>query len=640
MAGGLRVCASFWREMGASRFVMRVIEEGYLLPFVQLPVPKMIKNHASAHEHAEFVSTSVEDLVRRRCVLPVNEADVVVCSPLGVVDNGKKLRLILDLRYVNEHLAKFKFKLEDIKMLAEVYSKGDYLVCFDLKSGYHHIAIAEEHQKYLAFAWEVNSVKKYFMFAVLPFGLSTAPYIFTKVTRVLLRRWRGRGIRCTLYMDDGTGGAESFEKAVQVAKIMQSDLQNAGFVVNKDKSQWIPSQSVSVLGYDLNLKAGRVSVGNKRVQSVKALVFDILKQHRPGVRDVAKFTGLIMSMSFVLGNISRLRTRCLYSMVNSRRSWFSRVSWCPGAREEVSFWGFLVGELNTKTLWPKSTAVSFVIWSDASDSGWGGHTTLPSGKVLTARGDWPEEIKICKMSSTWRELRAILLVLQSFQEHLKSHACTVRSDNAAAVQIIACGSRKNHLQVEALNIFRFCLEFEIQLHAEWIPREENELADFYSKLQDCDDWQVDPHVFAWLDGLWGPHTLDCFASAKTKQLTRYCSRWWNPGCLAVDAFTVSWENEKVWLTPPICLIFRVLRMLAHCKGHGTLIVPEWKSAPWWPLVHSEYDWHSFVKDAVLLPDISGTFVHGTCAWNAFNGEKAKWPVWALKLCWRTGCCES
>ena len=56
------------------------------------------------------------------------------CSSLGVVESHK-LRLILDLREVNKCLALKKFKLEDIRVAAQLYEKGDFVVTFDLKSG-------------------------------------------------------------------------------------------------------------------------------------------------------------------------------------------------------------------------------------------------------------------------------------------------------------------------------------------------------------------------------------------------------------------------------------------------------------------------------------------------------------------------
>ena len=55
-------------------------------------------------------------------VLPSGVLPTVV-SPLGVVPkpNSKKLRLIVNMRYVNEHLAKRFFKLEGLSDLSELH---------------------------------------------------------------------------------------------------------------------------------------------------------------------------------------------------------------------------------------------------------------------------------------------------------------------------------------------------------------------------------------------------------------------------------------------------------------------------------------------------------------------------------------
>ena len=98
-----------------------------------------------------------------------------VLNPPSVSRKGKK-RLILDLRYVNNHLFKNKIKFDDWNSFQN-YLEGNkgYLFKFDLKSGYHHVDIFEEHQTYLGFSWEINQQTHYFVFTVLPFGRSTAP---------------------------------------------------------------------------------------------------------------------------------------------------------------------------------------------------------------------------------------------------------------------------------------------------------------------------------------------------------------------------------------------------------------------------------------------------------------------------------
>ena len=117
-----------------------------------------------------------------------------VVNPLLVTSNKGKNRLILDLRYVNLHLWKEKTKFEDWKTFQNYLSKDGHMFKFDLKSSYHHIGIYAP-QTYLGFSWVINGETKYFVFTVLPFGLSTSPYIFTKVVRPPIKYWRFKGIQ-------------------------------------------------------------------------------------------------------------------------------------------------------------------------------------------------------------------------------------------------------------------------------------------------------------------------------------------------------------------------------------------------------------------------------------------------------------
>ena len=46
------------------------------------------------------------------------------------------------------------------------------------------------------------------MLTVLVFGLSSAPFVFTKVLKVLIKHWRSFGIRIFAFIDDVFGGGE------------------------------------------------------------------------------------------------------------------------------------------------------------------------------------------------------------------------------------------------------------------------------------------------------------------------------------------------------------------------------------------------------------------------------------------------
>ena len=120
------------------------------------------------------METTITDLLKAGSVYKVRQQDIAICSPLGVVPkkNGK-LRLILDLRYLNKHLSVRKFKYEDLLVVSQIAAKGDWFITFDLRNGYHHIDIGREHWKYLGFSFPINGCVKYFVFTSLPFGLAT-----------------------------------------------------------------------------------------------------------------------------------------------------------------------------------------------------------------------------------------------------------------------------------------------------------------------------------------------------------------------------------------------------------------------------------------------------------------------------------
>ena len=62
-----------------------------------------------------------------------------------------------------------------------------------------------DHLRFLGFAWKFpgETPVRYFVFTVLPFGLSSAPYIFTKCLKPLEKYWRFNGVNIALFLDVG-----------------------------------------------------------------------------------------------------------------------------------------------------------------------------------------------------------------------------------------------------------------------------------------------------------------------------------------------------------------------------------------------------------------------------------------------------
>ena len=170
---------------------MSIIENGYRLPFISLPLSVKLRNNKSARIHADFVDQAVRELLNSDRVRIVDEQPFVV-NPLSVsVQPCGKKKLILDLRHVNKQ----SVKNEDWKIAMSYFVKDAYMFSFDLKRGYHHIDVAQEYQNFLGFSWRApDSIKEiFYVFTVLPFGLSSAPYVFTKVLKPLEKYWRIHG---------------------------------------------------------------------------------------------------------------------------------------------------------------------------------------------------------------------------------------------------------------------------------------------------------------------------------------------------------------------------------------------------------------------------------------------------------------
>ena len=70
----------------------------------------------------------------------------------------------------------------------------------------------------------------------------------------------------------------------------------------------------------------------------------------------------------------------------------------------------------------------------------------------------------------------------------------------------------------------------------------NWLSDQLSKDINHDDCMLNTNIFAAFDILWGPHTVDRFASFCSRQIPRCNSKWLSPATEGIHAFTISWKK--------------------------------------------------------------------------------------------------
>ena len=244
----------YWRKINASDYILKIIAEGYMLPFKTTPDNILLDNNSSSKNNTNFVNDEIKKLIGKGCISEVFTQPKVV-NPLTVAGNSSKLRLVLDCRHINKHLYQFKYKYEDTNTARKLFEKGDFLFSYDLKSAYHHIMISPEFRTYLGFKWQ----NKFYVFNVLCFGLATAGFIFSKVLREVIRYWRSNSLRVVMYLDDGLGGAKDFDECLRVSNLVKKDLYNLGFIIAEEKCNWYPVQTIVWLGIVWNTTKTRPS---------------------------------------------------------------------------------------------------------------------------------------------------------------------------------------------------------------------------------------------------------------------------------------------------------------------------------------------------------------------------------------------
>ncbi|KAJ1110108.1 hypothetical protein NDU88_007463 [Pleurodeles waltl] len=150
----------------------------------------------------------------------------------------------MDLRILNWFLKQEKFKMLTLSQVLLALNEGDWMVYVDLQDAYFHIPVLKSHRKYLRFL--VGS--QHYQVAVLPFGLTSAPVVFTKVMAVVAAELRRRGIAVFPYLDDWLIKARTpgfVRLQLQSTTQLLFDL---GFSIDVPKSHLEPSQRLLFIG--------------------------------------------------------------------------------------------------------------------------------------------------------------------------------------------------------------------------------------------------------------------------------------------------------------------------------------------------------------------------------------------------------
>ena len=255
------------------------------------------------------------------------------------------------------------------------------------------------------------------------------------------------------------------------------------------------------------------------------------------------------------GSLGYDRTRSLSSQARSDLQWFiENITQCNGRLFQV----------------PK--LIDIYIQTDASLIG----LRAVSGS-LSASGRWSQSES--KHHINYLELLAPFHAVNCFESNSRSvHDVRLAIANSNAVPCIinAEGVRSPLLDLLFRSIWDWCKLRDIFISAQHISEKVNTLA--YTLCREISSnlaWSLDCLVFKEIISQTFIPEIDLFVSRLNAKTAKFISWHPLPGSMAIDAFSLSWDNMNCYAFPPFSLLPRVLAKRRHDKALVLLIALVW-----------------------------------------------------------------
>ena len=373
LPGCTRLCyfLDFWKSLSKDPWILSSVGEGVKIHFVSPPFQTVAgRNMKMGDNQTDICDKEVKSLLEKGAIEPVSDSSIGFISDLFVIPKRSGgFRPIVNLKGLNKFIKTERFKMEGVGTLQEIIRPNDFFVKINLKDAYLTVPIHPEDRRFLRIFWE----GVLYQFRCLPFGLSPAPWLFTKIVKPIVTFLRKQGLRLVIYLDDILILNSCAEGARRDFLLVVSVFESCGFLINLEKSVGTPNQVMEYLGLIVDSRSLSLSLRPEKVAEIIELCRNALKHVSISLREVAKILGnlawAIKAIPFAQAHYRELQLQFIESKKQFENSLNSSIYLNSASKRDLTWWIDNINRCNGRPM--SATEPDLAIFSDASLSGWG-----------------------------------------------------------------------------------------------------------------------------------------------------------------------------------------------------------------------------------------------------------------------------
>lgn len=483
-------CLALHPDRRFAGYITEGIRQGFRIGFKYAThrCKKAKRNMRSAEEHPEVVRKYLaNECVEGRVLGPFNPLSLpeVHTSRFGVIPKSSGgWRLILDLSSpegssVNDGIAEdlcslSYISLEDAARGVMSHGPGCLLSKVDIKQAYRMVPVHPEDRLLLGMVWDDGL----FVDTALPFGLRSAPKIFTAMADALEWIALQEGVGTILhYLDDYLLIAPpNSNKGSEDLNLLLAVFERLRVPVAVEKLEG-PACCITFLGIEIDTVAMVLRLPRTKLVELKSLVNEWMEKRSCVKRELQSLAGKLQHACKVV-RPGRTFLRRMFELLRgvAKKRHFVRLN--AAFRSDLRWWQLFLENWNGVSMLENLSArePDQHVFSDAAGSFgcgaiWG---------VSWFQFQWPEAYG--HHSIAVKELLPIVMACAVWGKQWRKQAVLAHCDNKAVVDVINAGCcRDSHLMHLLRSLFFITAHYEIAIRAVHLAGRDNSEADAISR---------------------------------------------------------------------------------------------------------------------------------------------------------------